>query len=137
MGRTAVDTVKHGRSCKCARCVAERRDYMRAYRAGKRGLDLVPDLPVDDQSVSSAGAVAAAVQAELATLSASESRAGLAASAIRMAEIIDSKPLSTTAPSAQRRLQAALAELRAASVTKRGKLASVAAMSQRGPRRDV
>jgi hypothetical protein len=136
MGRTAVDAVKHGRSCKCARCVAERRDYMRAYRSRKRGLDLVPDLPVDDQSVSPTGAVAAAVQAELDTLSAATSHPGLAASAVRMAEICDSKPLSTSAPSAQRRLQAALKELRDASVTRKGRLAEVAAMSRRGPKRD-
>jgi cobalamin biosynthesis protein CbiG len=103
-------------------------------------LTLVPDdrkqftTGSPDSPDSPDGAVVAAVKTELATLSATERRPGLAASAIRMAEIVDSKPLATTAPSAQRRLQAALTELRGASVEVGGKLAEVAAMTQR-PRR--
>jgi hypothetical protein len=124
---------RHGRvcyikdHCRCDVCRQAERDYRLAHRARARGLELLPDasdepqVTRDAEDSSPPGPVLTAVLAELDGLPATKSRPGLAASAIRMAEIIDSKPLSTTAPSAQRRLQAALSELRNASwVARRG-----------------
>jgi excisionase family DNA binding protein len=72
--------VKHGRSCKCERCAAERRDYMRSYRQRKRGLQLV--VTAGDEPVA-AGAVETAVRRELDALSGSVSRPGLCAAVER------------------------------------------------------
>jgi hypothetical protein len=63
-----------------------------------------------------------------------ERRPALVASAIAMGRVLDDWRLVTTWPSAQRRLQAALDELHAASAPNTGKLATVAALSARKPK---
>ena len=57
---------------------------------------------------------------------------GLIESALAMARIIDNTNLATTHPSAQRQLMVALDKLHSVSVGKKGGLAAVAEMSNRG-----
>jgi hypothetical protein len=73
------------------------------------------------------------VKAELLRLPAAESRTRLAAGAVPMAEILDDRRLSTTHPSTQRQLAAALATLRDAVPSSRGRLAAVTKMSPAKP----
>jgi hypothetical protein len=105
---------------------------MREWRAKRRGLQLI--VTAGDKPVA-AGAVETAVQRELESLSAAESRPGLCAGILAMARILDDARLATTQPSAARQLVQGLDRVRAASVTRGGKLAVVAAMTERN--RDV
>lgn len=147
--------------CRCAECKGWNAAKARRRRQRLRGLDpregdWVPSQPsqaVRPPTVPSApmivvapparppappveatapGDVERATVAELGTLTAAETRPGLAASLVRMSQIIDNARLSTTAPAAQRRLADGLDKLHRASVGgNRGQLALVADMSRR------
>jgi hypothetical protein len=77
-----------------------------------------------------------AAEIKLLTPKVRSSYIGLIESALAMARIIDNPNLSTTHPSAQRQLMVALDKLHDQSVGKQGKLASVAAMSERGGKKN-
>jgi hypothetical protein len=109
----------------------QRRDYMRRYRQQQRGLD--PE-SLGSRDESQPGRVEAAVTEEIGMLSGAESRPGLCAAALQMAAILDCWTLATTHPSACRQLSATLDKIRSASTTARGKLASMAVMTQRPPK---
>jgi hypothetical protein len=104
----------------------EHREYMRAWRARQRGVDVVAPDGED-------GPVVEAVTAELVSLSATESRPGLAEACLAMARILDQPKLSTTHPSAAHQLARGLDEIRNSSHVARGKLASVAQLANRKP----
>lgn len=104
---------------------------MRGFRQGGRGLEVVDD--ADQGGDLDAGACVRAVTAELASLSATDSRPGLAEGCLAMARILDQPKLSTTHPSAAHQLWRGLNEIRNASHVARGKLASVAALTARKP----
>ena len=122
---------RHAPGCDCERC-ADRRDRnaarMRRNRARARGLD-----PTAPTVVPLAGRVELAVRAEIDAISGADSRPALAASAIAMGRILDDWRLTTTWPSAQRRLMAALDALHKASAPGAGRLATVARLSDRRP----
>jgi hypothetical protein len=125
--------VKHGlteyrRGCRCDICLEANRVYFREWRAKRRGLRLV--VTAGDEPVA-AGLVEAAVQRELDLLSGAEQRPGLCAGILAMARILDNPKLATTQPSAARQLNNGLQRLRDASVSRGGKLAVVASMSDR------
>ncbi len=130
------DRIGYAHGCRCAACCEANTEYSRWWRARKRGLEPAADLPesaVRAESPAAAdGPVVAAVKAELLRLPAAESRTGLAAGAVRMAEVLDDRRLSTT-PSARRQLAAALATLRDAVPSSRGRLAAVTKMSPAKP----
>ena len=105
----------------------EHRDYMRAWRQKQRGLDF-DDAPDDEN-----GPVVEAVTAELASMSATESRPGLAEACLAMARILDQPKLSTTHPSAARQLAQGLDAMKNSSHIARGRLAAVASKSRRKP----
>lgn len=127
--------------CRCEVCRAANRDYTRAYRAKRRGLTVVEtdtNLSVSNdtagEDVFTPGRVEAAVAREISGLSAAVKREGLVESALTLARILDDRRLATTAPSAQRRLSDTLDKLWRLSAPSKGKLASVAALSERGRR---
>jgi hypothetical protein len=75
--------------------------------------------------------VVAAVELELASLGAHESRPGLSAACVSMAMILDRPGCVTTHPSASNQLQVLLEVLRQRSVPA-GRLAAVQRMTERG-----
>ena len=77
------------------------------------------------------GRVEREVTREMTGLSAAPKHPGLVASIIAMAKILDNPEAVTTHPSAHRQLTMGLNQLWSASVGRKGKLASVAAMTAR------
>jgi hypothetical protein len=115
---------KHGKTCKCAGCMEARRAYMQRWRARQRGLDIEePKRTTVEEDV----------RAELATMSAADSRPGLVAGALAMARILDNPRLATTHPSANRQLWQTLERIRLSSHTAKGRLAVVSQMTNRKP----
>jgi hypothetical protein len=100
-------------------------------------LKALPALPTQDEPPppptpgkgAPPGPVEAKVRAEIDTLSAAAKHPGMVEAALAMARLLDKPQLATTHPSAQRQLVATLDKLWTASVGRKGKLASVAAMS--------
>jgi hypothetical protein len=121
---------QYRRGCRCDVCLKANRDYMREYRARRRGLRLVVTAGDDEVDL---GSVEASVQRELDSLSAAVSRPGLCAGILAMAKILDNPNLATTQPSAARQMNSGLQRIRDSSINRGGKLAVVASMSDRKP----
>ena len=128
--------------CRCAVCKAAQAQYMREWKARKAGADIEAPrmgrppkgssaaVTVAADSVSSGGAVEAAVQAELAGLTSAATRLGAAEAAVAMARILDNPLALAQQPAAAARLTAILDDLRKGSARRRGRLASVQAMTR-------
>lgn len=125
----------HGRSrynagCRCGQCRASQREYQRNRRA--KQLHPVPDIPgvpAGDESTSP-GPVATAVAAELAGLPAADERPGLAAIALRLAELLDDPQAMPHFAAAAGRLVDLLQRLGKSS-HRRGRLTAVRDMTGR------
>ena len=129
--------------CRCAACKAAQAEYMREWKARKAGADIeAPRMgrPPKGSSASvtvlpgslpeSSGAVEAAVRAELAGLTSAATRLGAVEAALAMARILDNPLALAQQPSAAARLTAILEDLRKGSARRRGRLASVQAMTK-------
>jgi hypothetical protein len=146
-----VREVKHGkrttyvRGCRCDPCKEANRKYTEDLRDRKRtnkpvltplrSLNPEPEQKqVQVYDPDEPGRVESAVQLEinLLTQKVRETLPGLIASALAMARDIDNPALATSHPSSQRQLMAALSQLHNASVGRKGKLADVAQMANRG-----
>lgn len=107
---------------------------MRAWRERQRGLD---DAAIADRAANGDGPVVAATKAQLAGLSAAEEQPGIVAGCLVLAADLDNPKLATSHASLYKQLALALGKLKQASHSTRGRLASVAAMSdakKRAPR---
>ena len=135
-------TTNHGRArytkgCRCGVCRTANREYQRRYRRAKP-LQAVPvpepsaQADADDRAAPAEGAVTAAVTAQLAGLPEAESRPGLAAAAIRLAELLDRPEAMPQHPAAAGRLVELLEKLTRGNA-KRGRLTLVRSMTDRGP----
>ena len=134
----------YAEGCRCEACKAAQSQYMREWKARKAGADIeAPRMgrPPKGSSASvtvlpgslpsgSAGAVEQAVMEELASLTSAETKKGIAAGALAMARILDNPLALAQQPAALARLQSALEELRKGSQKRRGRLASVQAMTK-------
>lgn len=145
--------VEHGldryrAGCRCSVCREANTTYMRDYRAARRGLSKLPPQPDSPASVTllktpsavddvGPGAVEQGVIDRCTTgdlVSAAQRMPDLVASCRALARILDDPRQVTTMPSAHRQLMLGVARLEsAAAVGRRGRLASVAALSQRAP----
>jgi hypothetical protein len=149
---TAVDVhdlERYRNGCRCDVCRAANRDYMRAYRASRRGLTAPAPLRDDGLEAPATvlmqpavvdavrpGAVEQGVIDRCMTgdlVSSALRMPDLAASCRALARILDDPRQVTTQPSAHRQLMAGIGKLEEASMLyRRGRLASVAALSRRG-----
>ena len=124
----------HGRTrynagCRCGVCRSANRDHSRRRRAGRPTVVVAGDgaaAPVGD------GRVAAAVAAQLAGSGCVAERPGLAAVAIRLAELLDNPDAVPQHPAAAHRLTEILGVLAKGS-ERRGRLSLVRSMSGSGP----
>ena len=141
--------------CRCAPCKAAMSQYMREYKARRAGADIpVPTrgrprkaaVAVDGSAAGSAtvtalpgaattpvartGPAEAAVLEELSSLTSAETRKGAAQAALAMARILDNPLALSQQPAAAAKLTAILEDLRKGSARKRGRLASVQAMTR-------
>ena len=78
------------------------------------------------------GPAEAAVLEELASLTSAETRKGAAAAALAMARLLDNPVALAQQPAAAAKLTTILEDLRKGSARKRGRLASVQAMTRTG-----
>lgn len=144
--------VQHGkrttyvRGCRCDPCKEANRLYQIDLKNRKRtggnvvtplrSLAAVPDDPPPPPQSSGEpeemGRVEKKVDEEIKSLSSGVKHPGLVESALAMARILDNDALFTTHPSAQRQLMVALEKLHSASTRRKGNLATVAQMSNRG-----
>lgn len=132
--------------CRLPECRAAQAKYMREYKARKAGVDIdvarpgrprkgatVTQLPTAHQSPGSSpvvGPTERAVLEELATLTSAETRKSVAAGALVMARILDNPVALAQQPQACARLMVAMDELRRGSARRKGRLASVQAMTK-------
>lgn len=146
--------------CRCDDCKQANTEYSTKVRNRRNGMDedtpargrlaavggrgrprLVSDTvraeQVNEDGEYVPGRVEAAVLRELKMLSATESQPGLAEGVAQMARLLDSPKLATVQTSAMQRMQDGLEKLRSASSGRKGKLASVAALSRREDTRAV
>lgn len=119
---TMHDWRRYQQGCRCAECKASQSEYRRDLKQRKTRLALAapPDGP---------GRVEAAVMAEVEALGVD--RPGSVESLLAMARLIDDPGKWSQHSSADRRLQAGLAELRSVSGVRGRRLASVQKMSAR------
>ena len=133
----------------CQPCKDAAADYVKDYRARKRGLAepavavVAPSAPGGAVQRGPRATVTAlnkpdgpgpaerAVIEDTAGLSTASSNRALVEGALAMARILDDYRQVTTHPSALRQLSAAMAELKRGAEKKQGRLAAVQAMSQR------
>jgi hypothetical protein len=133
--------------CRCASCKAAQATYRREWQARKAGAT-VTELPRPGRkpktdaprSITEAAARAqeelpigpteAAVIEELASLTSAETRKGAAQAALAMARILDNPLALTQQPPAAARLTTILEDLRKGSARRKGRLASVQAMTK-------
>jgi hypothetical protein len=146
-----VEPAEHGtrrmylRGCRCDPCKAANAEYMNSYRVAQRGLGEPPPvvtvLPTKVASKSTEATEAAelpagpgpierSVLAEVDMLSGREKHPSLVEVAVRLAKGLDDRRLATQHASLSRQLRQTMADLHAASVGRRNRLASVAAMSR-------
>jgi hypothetical protein len=118
--------------CLCDECKAANAEYMRERRAAQKlPAGTVTQLPGTVQTVG-AGATECAVLEELATLTSAETRKGAAQAALAMARILDNPKAIAQQPQAAARLTTILEDLRKGSARRKGRLASVQAMTKTG-----
>ena len=145
----------YANGCRCQPCKQAMSQYMRDWKARKAGADLPapprgrpPKTAVTVAGSAAGGATVTAlpgaagsrvavpgqaesrVLAELATLTSAETRLGAAEAALACARILDNPQAITQHVAAARALPAILEELRKGSARKRGRLASVQAMTK-------
>lgn len=137
--------------CRCPSCKQANRDYMRAYRAERRGLGGPPPQPDSPDTRASVtvlptpvvvvdaepGPIEQSVRDEVRSLSAAERRPSSVQTAIGLARDLDNRRLATCHASLARQLEATMKALRDASMPRRGRLAAVAQMSHRRSSRDA
>lgn len=134
------DLERYRAGCRCAVCRQANRDYMRDYRASRRGLEGPPPQP--DSSVTVLpkpvlvddvvpGPIEQAVLDETATLSGAARRPTSVETARALARDLDDRRLATSHASQARQLHALMESLRSASAGRSSRLASVARLSQR------
>lgn len=134
---------RYADGCRCANCKAAQAAYRREYQARKAGATVTEIRPgrrpkgvAAPRPVAAAGAPSGdgpAVQAvldELATLTSAETRKGAAQAAIAMARILDNPLALAQQPAAAAKLTAILEDLRKGSARRKGRLASVQAMTK-------
>lgn len=135
-----MTTTPHGRSrytkgCRCGICREANREYQRHYRA--KPLRAVPDtaaevvssaVPGGLQRLDNGGVVAEAVQRQLDALGAVEARPGMAAIALRLAELLDNPLALPQHPAAAGRLVELLGRL-SKEQQRRGRLTAVRDMT--------
>ena len=137
------------RGCRCEPCKEANTQYQKDLKdRRRRGERIQPPLasvttirqPAETAPTRDAdepGPVELAVAKEVKGLSAAGKRPGLVESLYAMAKILDNDAAITTHPSAQRRLEEGLDKLWGASVGRKGTLADVAKMTERGPAKDI
>lgn len=139
--------IEHGkrttyvRGCRCERCCEANTQYGKDLKERKRrGQPSLASVTTIGRSAvqperdpDTPGPVETAVIKEMKGLSAANKQPGLVQSIIAMAQILDNPGAVTTHPSAQHRLMTGLDKLWGASVGRKGTLADVAKMAQRGP----
>ena len=131
------DRRRYQSGCRCADCCAANRAYARQNKRDRqRRLRAVPAAESAPKSPKSAppeaaapGAVTAAVAAQLADLDAARHRPGLAAAAIRLAELLDRPEAMPQHPAAAGRLVELLEKLTRGNA-KRGRLTVVRTMTE-------
>ena len=145
----------YAEGCRCQPCKTAASTYMREWKARRMGADLpaptrgrprktavtvagsaagsatVTALP-GAHAGSPAGAAESAVLEELASLTSAETRKGAAQAALAMARILDNPAAISQQPAAAAKLTAILEELRKGSARRKGRLASVQAMTRTG-----
>lgn len=141
-----MTTTPHGRGrytkgCRCGVCREANRQYARQYRA-KSPLQLVAEKPTPPPNgepvitsmtltpIEPSTAVREAIQAQLDELGVAESRPGLAAIALKLAELLDNPLALPQHPAAAGRLVELLGRL-SKERQRRGNLAAVRAMTSR------
>jgi len=132
----------YSQGCRLPECKAAQAEYVRGYKARKAGavVDIrrpgrprkgeaspapiaAPEMP------AGGGPNEQAVRAELANLSSASVRLASAAAAVSMAKILDSPLALAQQPAAATRLEAIMSGLRQGSQKRKGRLASVQAMT--------
>lgn len=137
--QTPHGRARYTKGCRCGVCREANRAYQRRYRAEK--LKPVPDLPAAAKPaetrefggdtwtrIESSNVVAEAVQRQLDELGVQERRPGLAAVALRLAELLDNPLALPQHPSAAGRLVEILGQL-SKDTQRRGKLAAVRSLT--------
>ncbi len=127
----------------CDSCRQANTDYTNARNAARRGLlpprpvTVLPTEPPASPPVvvepQRPGPVELAVVEACAALSTTASHPDLVETALSLARILDDRRQITTQPSASRELRQVMAELRAGSAGRSGRLADVARLSRRAP----
>jgi hypothetical protein len=136
MERPVSDEIPHGRNryhrhgCRCDVCKEANKLHMRELRARKRTLTPLP-AGADGTPTVAVGPVVAAVQADLASMGDLTGYQALAAAAVAMARILDSKGCVTTQPSAAKQLVSLLEVLHRRVAPKPGRLRAVQDMIDR------
>lgn len=140
MTTTAHGRARYVKGCRCGVCREANRAYQRRYRATK--LRPVPDVSADTappeqaprhgrlQRIGRSTVVADAVQRQLDDTGAAERRPGLAAAAIKLAELLDNPLAVPQHPQAAGRLVALLGLL-AREERHGGRLAAVRSLTER------
>jgi len=132
----------YSQGCRLPECKAAQAEYVRGYKARKAGavVDIrrpgrprkgegspapqpAPDAPIGG------GPTERAVLEELASLTSAEVRKGAAQAALAMARILDNPLALAQQPAAAMRLTTILEDLRRGSARRKGRLASVQAMT--------
>lgn len=136
----------YANGCRLPECKTAQAKYQREYKARKAGVEIqiarqgrprkgatVTALPVAAARPQTPRAVGPTEQAtldELATLTSAETRKAMAAGVLVMARILDNPEALSQQPQAFAKLTAAMADLRQGSTRRKGRLASVQAMTK-------
>jgi len=138
----------YGEGCRCAPCKAAGAAYRREYKLRKSGalVDLPvrrtgrppknapKQEPVKIPEPGTVGSIERATLEELQTLTSSETRKAAAGAAVAMARILDNPLALAQQPAAAGRLESLMESLRKGSARRKGRLASVQAMTR--PKQD-
>jgi hypothetical protein len=127
---------RYNAGCRCDTCRQANRRYAQHYRRSRK-LRAVPEPQAStprsaEQTLPAPGVVTAAVVAQLADLPAAEARPGIAAIAVRLAELLDNAEATPQHPAAAGRLVELLCQLAKAEPSRRGRLSLVRSMTS-GP----
>ena len=107
------------------------REYQRRRRSHLASVNAPPPADSTPEASAPSGAVVAAVEAQLADLPAAQDRPGLAAIAVRLAEVLDRPDAVPQHAAAAHRLVEVLSTLTASSI-RRTRLTAVRSLTQRG-----
>jgi hypothetical protein len=119
---------RYNDGCRCEDCTAANTAYQQKYRQGPAAVVRL-STPVTPQP-DGPGPVEAGVEAEIAELS--EARPGIAQAALAMARLLDNPRAVSSQPAAAKVLAALLDKLRSAAGGRRGGLALVRTMTEKG-----